>query len=69
MDKELEAMLLLMQQIKVDHTKVPNIKKLTGSKSLYRVRIGTYRIIFSITKTGTDIIRITKRNDNSYNNL
>lgn len=63
---EQEVFLLLMQQLEKDHTKVPGIKKLSGYKNLFRIRIGRYRLIFSAEKNKTEIIRITKRDENTY---
>lgn len=67
--KELEAFLLLMEQIKLDHKKVPSLRKLAGKRDLYRVRLGKYRIIFKIMKRTTQIVRIAKRDDKTYKNL
>lgn len=45
-----------------------DIKKRKGHKSLYRVRVGTMRIIFSNDKkTGTiSILEIARRSDTTY---
>jgi mRNA-degrading endonuclease RelE of RelBE toxin-antitoxin system len=70
--KELRAILLVMQQIQLDHSKVPGIKKLKGHSDLYRVRVGKYRIIFKIDEAASnagEIVRITKRNEDSYKDL
>lgn len=31
-----------------DLNSIPNLKKLTGHKSAYRVRLGDYRVVFSM---------------------
>lgn len=67
--KEREAVLLVLFQIEKDAKKVPGIIKLAGHKDLYRVRIGQYRVIFRITLKRAEIIRVTKRNENTYENL
>lgn len=69
--KEQEAMLLLMEQIKHDYRKIPGIKALQGMKGWFRIRMGSYRIIFVIdpkTKKA-EIRRITRRNEKAYKNL
>ena len=67
--KEKEAVLLVMLQIKKDFTKIPGFSKLIGYKNLFRIRVGRYRLIFKITKKETEIVRITKRDENTYKNL
>jgi len=57
--KEQEAMLLLLQQIKTDHSKIPGIIKLKGYRNLYRVRLGDYRIIFKTTPENIEVVRIS----------
>jgi mRNA interferase RelE/StbE len=69
--KEQEAILLLMQQIKLDYRKVPGIQALTRMKGWYRVRMGRYRIIFTVdarTKK-IEIERISRRNEKTYKGL
>ena len=65
-NREQEAYLLLMMQLKKDYTKIPNIKKLIGYKNMFRIRIGRYRLIFLIDKNKVEIIKITKRDDRTY---
>lgn len=67
--KEFEAFFLLINQIKRNHKKVPGLRKLAGKKNSYRVRLGKYRIIFKIAKGEAKIVRITKRDDQTYKNL
>jgi mRNA-degrading endonuclease RelE of RelBE toxin-antitoxin system len=67
--KEREAILLVMLQIKADYGKIPGILKLAGYKNLFRIRLGNYRIILKIENKTAEIIRITKRDDQTYSNL
>lgn len=67
--KEQEMFLLLLEQLHKDYTKVPGIKLLTGYKNVWRVRVGRYRIIFKVGKTGVEILKITKRDEQTYRNL
>ena len=46
-----------------------DIKKLKGFDDLYRAKRGQVRIIFSIKPTDVKIIKVDKRNDNTYKNL
>ncbi len=45
----------------------PDIKKLTGSDYVFRVRKGKYRIVYRVTPTEIKILSIGKRDDNTYN--
>jgi mRNA-degrading endonuclease RelE of RelBE toxin-antitoxin system len=67
--KELELMLLLLQQLKVDFKKIPGMIKLKGFHDLYRVRMNNYRIIFKVSKNDIQIMKISKRNESTYKNL
>lgn len=67
--KEREAVLLVLLNIKKDFRKIPGIVKLGGYKDLYRVRVGRYRIIFKIERNISEVIKITKRDEQSYKNL
>lgn len=67
--KEQQAMLLLLQQIKADFSKIPGIIKLSGHQNLYRVRIGNYRIIFKTIPKDIEVVRISRRNEQTYKNL
>lgn len=67
--KEQEAIFLVMVQLKEDFRKVPNLKPLTGKKDRYRVRVGKYRIIFTVETGQIEIRRITKRDEYTYKNF
>lgn len=69
--KEREAMHLLMEQIKKDHTKIPGVKALQGIKGWFRVRMGNYRIIFRVDPSTkkAEIMRIARRNEGTYKNI
>lgn len=64
--KDQEAFLLLMYQIKKDFRKVPGLKKLTEMRNSYRVRVGRYRMIFKVTKKDIEFVKITKRDERTY---
>lgn len=44
-----------------------DIKKLKGFDKLYRAKRGKVRIIFFMDQNITDIVKIDRRNDNTYN--
>lgn len=67
--KEQEAVLLIMMQLKKDFRSVPNLKPLVGKKGWYRIRIGNYRLIFTVEQGQVEIKRITKRDEQTYRNL
>lgn len=67
--KEQEAMLLLFKQIKKDFSIIPGVMKLKRHKDLYRVRMGNYRIIFKVTSGDIEIMKISRRNEQTYKNL
>ena len=46
-----------------------NFKKLKGFDDLYRVRKSKLRIIFRMNERGIKIVKIDRRNDNTYDNL
>lgn len=67
--KEQEAIFLIMMQLKKDFRAVPNLKPLVGKKGWYRVRVGNYRLIFTVERDRVEIKRITKRDEQTYRNL
>lgn len=68
--KENEAMTMIMFQILEDYTKIPGLKKLKNFRDHYRVRVGSYRVIFQVLENGkAEIRRVTKRDDQTYKNL
>lgn len=44
-------------------------KKLSGYESLYRVRVGNYRIIYSYDRETVELKAIRKRDESTYKNL
>ncbi|MEX0918735.1 MAG: hypothetical protein WDZ85_02090 [Candidatus Paceibacterota bacterium] len=55
--------------IEINDLKLLAVKKLAGAKSLYRVRIGKYRLVFEKSK-GLNLIReIGIRNEKTYRRL
>jgi mRNA-degrading endonuclease RelE of RelBE toxin-antitoxin system len=46
-----------------------NFKKLSGFDVLYRVRRGSIRVVFYWEGQNVNIIKIDRKNDNTYKNL
>ena len=60
-----------MEQLRRDYRKVPGLKALRGMKGWFRVRVGDYRIIFTVDPTSgkAEIRRVTRRNEETYKRL
>ncbi len=68
--KDQQVVLLVLEQLKRDYRLIPGVKKLTGKQDFFRVRLGRYRIIFVVHKDqSVEIIRVTKRDEETYKNL
>ena len=65
--RERDETLEWMERIKRRDFEGLHIKKLKGFDNLYRVRIGKIRIIFYWKDTIIEIVKIDRRNDNTYN--
>ena len=55
-----------LQKIHLQDTAGLDIKKLSGYRDIYRVRVGNVRIIFLDTGSYTEVLEISRRNDNTY---
>lgn len=69
--KEQEAMLLLLEQLRMDYRKIPGLAAIKGMKGWFRVRLGKYRIIFFVDPASgaVEVRRVTKRNESTYKRL
>ncbi len=65
---EQKMLVLIMQLIIQNKLANLDIKKLKGEKSLFRVRIGNFRIIFNRVNNNNQIIKIDQRNNQTYKN-
>ncbi|MEI6191224.1 MAG: hypothetical protein WCP24_02555 [bacterium] len=66
--KERDSILELMYKIKSGNLQGLNIKKLEGESECFRLKKGNFRIIFSKTDTGIEIISVDRRNEKTYRN-
>jgi mRNA-degrading endonuclease RelE of RelBE toxin-antitoxin system len=46
-----------------------NVKKIEGSKDIYRLRVGRYRIIYRQSAGSNELISVTLRNEKTYKGL
>jgi len=68
--KERTIFILIMEKLQSGVFDLPGIKKLSGKKNYYRLRIGKYRIVFIITsRKEIEFVKIGKRNEKIYKDL
>lgn len=46
-----------------------DVVKLAGLRNTYRIRKGSFRIVFKLTSKNFEIVRISTRDDRTYKNL
>ena len=56
----------IVARIVADDLSSLDVKKLKGSRPLYRVRVGDIRIIFEKGKSGSAVLAIEWRSDTTY---
>jgi mRNA-degrading endonuclease RelE of RelBE toxin-antitoxin system len=65
--KERVQILQIMQQITSGNVSSLDLKKLSGSDDIYRVRKGSFRVIFLMpNKDSIKIIAVERRSDTTY---
>jgi len=64
--QETISLVLILEKILKDDVKGLQIKKLTGSKDIFRIRKGKFRIIYRKNKTDCIIISIERRSESTY---
>ena len=67
--KERELVKLLILRVKLDDTQGLDVKQLKGHSYLFRVRKGGLRIVYRKDANSFLIVRIDRRNENTYKNL
>jgi mRNA-degrading endonuclease RelE of RelBE toxin-antitoxin system len=67
--KERKNIKEILTQLAAGFLKSLDIKKLQGRKSVFRVRKGQLRIIFTMNKSIIKILTIERRTDHTYKNL
>lgn len=66
---ELEIVRLLILRVKLDDITGLDIKQLKGHKDLFRVKKGRLRIVYRKTARDFLILRIDRRNEETYKDL
>lgn len=65
--KERNAFTALLNAIQQGHVEQLDVKKLTGHDDIFRVRKGSYRVIFRKTRSGeVFILAFERRSDRTY---
>lgn len=67
-DKEFAAVETALQKILDRDTAGLDLKKLSGYRDVYRVRIGNIRIIFLDTGNDPEVLEISRRSEKTYKN-
>lgn len=67
--KERDIVKLLIMRIKLDDIEGLDIKQLKGHDDLFRVRKGRLRIVYRKTPAEFLIVRIDRRNEQTYKDL
>ena len=60
--KSVKNLIIKIENAKV-LTEIPNVKKLTGYQTAYRIRLGDYRVGFFFEKNIIQLARIVHRKD------
>ncbi len=68
--KERKQILSILEQMKTGNVSSLDLKKLQGAERVYRVRKGSFRVIFSIGDSGSiGVLGIERRSDTTYRNI
>ena len=67
--RERERILHTMQAVRSGNTAQLHIKKLRGHTSLFRVRVGSIRIVFEKGADTVHFVCVERKGDNTYKNL
>ncbi len=65
--KEKKILADLLQKILENKLENLDIKKLSGYDDVFRIRKGSFRIIFKVTKADRKILFIERRSNTTYN--
>lgn len=67
--KEFSAVMSVLEKIEDRDFSKLALKKLSGHKDIYRVRVGTVRIILFYNDSKAEVLEIGRRNENTYKNF
>ncbi|PIR75579.1 MAG: hypothetical protein CO030_04745 [Candidatus Magasanikbacteria bacterium CG_4_9_14_0_2_um_filter_42_11] len=65
--KELKKVLQILDDIEQGDTSHLDVKRLSGHKNIFRVRVGDVRILYIRSKTAYRLVSIERRSDTTYN--
>ena len=65
--KELKKVLQILDDIEQGDTSHLDVKRLSGHKNIFRVRVGDVRILYIRPKTAYRLVSIERRSDTTYN--
>ena len=66
---ERDMLIRLIREVKKSGRNTKNVIPLQGKSGWYRVRAGVFRIIFTQEQGVITIMRVTRRNENTYRKL
>lgn len=64
--KDRERIRMAVALIHTNKFEILDLKKLSGTSDVYRIRVGKFRIKFKIYSNHNEILEIVRRNDNTY---
>ncbi len=69
-DQQQMVLILAMDQIRKDYSVLPDVRSIVGKRNMYRVRVGSHRIIFQLLEGGDIVfLYVGRRDDQTYRNL
>lgn len=68
-EKEKKVVRILLLKIKTGQMSRVDIKKLKGRNDIYRAKKGKIRIIYKMDSSGTYLLAIERRSENTYKNF
>ena len=64
--RDRERIAIAVALIHTNNFEMLDLKKLSGTNDIYRVRVGKFRIKFQVYPSHNEILEIVRRSDNTY---
>ena len=64
--RDRERITMVIALIHTNNFDMLDLKKLSGTNDIYRVRVGNFRIKFRVYPSHNEILEIVRRSDNTY---